>query len=1435
MTITQPTRFTPTGWVWISCRISHLLLDSGESRSNNTSMPALGFHSSGWLLAASWLAFLAVFSAASGESEIGTEGREGRFRESSNQLASTEGLTAAPNRGAPSTPITLRGSLSPGPAEGSVYWEQGGILKRIGSLQPRADGTFEIQVRVPDSAQSGVGRFAILPVNNSRDRNLVSVEFEVVPPERASVQGVVRDASGNHVSGLRVRLRDARGQSIQEVATDMAGHYAFVGLLPGTYIVQTLGDGYPPEGVSVDAGASVNLVATPDESAFSTPPVFLLRAGAIAIPGGSYQGNAVTHVGEWTSHPFARLISLPGKGQPQVKVRFWTELQRGTLSTGAPLIVDFAIRTLSGQVVAHHQATNTQVVYPDVPHDFPAFIWDVNSLDLPPGKLQLRVYASTRIDLAANSKSGETRSLQPASDTVGPGTIVIPLGEWSFQLDVVGLGDRWFNAWTKDRTFKVTRKDFYNLLYEYQATAPNLPGIGTPILNYPIDLQFITVANEFNLGVEVRESMTSDGAWSGQAKANANLILFDQSLINESRSLAGPFGSSLPASTYVLQPSWEVPLPAGISIPVWGGGLPAPIEICGQKFGGELGVFFQVSGAVTLATQLDPSLKLTATMSPAITLALPAKASLELGVCSGHADVTPSATISTPIVVDPALNPPVAWNGLCFTLAASATASLDCCEIVEGSKSVELFDPIQVGSCASPFQAGWISRANPRISLPPNHGSIAVSPLGFAIAVWDHVAMVDGNPRRTAPVFSLFDGTRWTDPTPIAPDTYAGWDPQVAFVEPRRVLVTWIHPRASRSADAASSPAAKRASALVPHGFCSDIADALSGILCGALGAGADIVEAVGDILPFTLPGQPVLANVERGIRWQPPNLITDDDRFDLRPVLTGNPRTGEALLVWLREQDFLPGQQPLALAYSMYSNGTWTTPARLDPEATGMDLQPSPRFDRADRPAIAWIRDADADLTTTMDRRLLFARGGRTWSGPEVASPLVDSPWSPSLDFDTANRPVIAYVVPPFDAASGRRLPADGHLSELQLTRLADRGWLTNAVGNHVRAERPVLGISDANRATLVFRTFGGVMRRSGSSGIAAAVADLEETDPDWSVDVLRSQTPSNPTLAIGMSPGTGDVALFAAPDEDRQGGDVDVVRQYLPSAVDLAFGEEGVSFPDKYPEPGRETLLSVRLTNRGFHRFINQTVSIQFYDREPGREVRPFGEQEFRESLDFGESAEIVFSYTPTDRLPRRIYAVVDGANAIRESNETNNITTGVLGGVPPPQNFVATLLPSGNAVHLQWSAAVTNGGFKYWIWRKPADGPMALIGSTDGEEFTDDSVVPGLRYSYEIDTVEPRGDISSDLLTAALDVPPRDPTSDSDALHLSVASYGGGVHLFWNRVPAVQLEVAEDLNPGVASWTAVTNGMRELGGGVSYSEPSRSLARFFRLARR
>lgn len=1310
-------------------------------------------------------------------------------------------LEIVPQDARPGDPITLRGGVAPENTSVRAFWDQAGRTRPLGDGTVAADGTFGFEVTVPTAAASGLMSVGVVGLG-SGDNEFAWTEMNVLPAAAAGLTGVL----GGGEAGVEVRLLNREGNVLAQAVTGPDGGFAFGNLPAGDFTVQPEAGEYPPGKATLGVGEQQNVMLAPIDLS-KMPPVMLVGLGAIALPGGSYPGPDPVQVGYWGDVPFARLLSLPGKGRPPLNVRVWARVQQTLTSPEGEIEVVF--RVLKGSKRVRTLPATQGTVFGQSPFNFQAWRADFNSLELPQGPLTLEV------------------AVRPVVVRGNPPV----LGEWQYPLEVTDFGPRWYAGAVKDAGLKVGREDFYRLRYEFTGAVPAGPGIGTPLFDEPMDLEFVTLDNRFDLGIALKERFTSDGAWWGQATGKAGLTLFGVPVFEQTLPFAGPFGASLVQSGYQLEPPLQLPLPAGLHLPVWGAGLPTPIHVCGFSFHGQVGIFLDLAGSVSLNSSIHSDLRVDATLTPGIDLALPTGASIEAGPCEATAQITPAIFVGAPIVLDPWGSPPVSWD-VCVQLSGKANASLSCCGIGFG-KSVDLFDPIKAGDCPGVAQSA-LNNAEPPAFAPPLNASLAFSPAGQAAAVWENYARGDGEWLRSAPLISFRRDGVWDAPQPVATEDFAGWEPQVAWLDDRRVVVTWVcHHSAGRGTLRRSTGLAQAG----PTGVCDTVSTALD-LGCSLIGGAVDVVVGVFDsIFAARLDGSASGATPELRMIGPGPVFLTDDEWFDGRPVLASDARSGEALLVWLREQDPAgPTQRPLALYFVSMTPDGWTAPSRLDPDATTLDIQPSVRFDRNGVPAVVWLRDGDGNLGTALDRRLMMSSPGRLgfWSAPSEIPGLPDAAWTPSLDFDLANDPVVAFTAPPVPGEDGVMLPAAGMLSAVHVARRRGGEWSEEPVGAGLTGERPVARVGPDNRAMVVFRGFG-LPGRAWSLGAAvAATADLSSDSPVWNTGRLGAGANRESRLAAEFDPETGEPLILWEERDPLVPESAPELREDAPGWLpDLAVAQGGLTVSNPHPNPGELVTLALTFSNQGLAPLGTETFEVHFFDREPLRGTLPFATAVLQGPLGFGEAMVATARYVPADRLPRTIHALLDGTGTVSEMDESNNAATVALGGLPPVVNLAVTAPPGGGRVELEWENPITDGSVQHWIWRaRTAQGPFELVGGTTDTRFVDQWRLEAGEFIYQVVTLDPSGARSNAALSAPVN-PPGPPPPDGGQLRLAVFRHAESITVTWTDAWDAELEISDALVGPGTRWSTETDGILRVGGSASLTTPLSGMPRFFRLA--
>lgn len=154
------------------------------------------------------------------------------------------------------------------------------------------------------------------------------------------------------------------------------------------------------------------------------------------------------------------------------------------------------------------------------------------------------------------------------------------------------------------------------------------------------------------------------------------------------------------------------------------------------------------------------------------------------------------------------------------------------------TKSIDLFDPVTVGNCPAGVHLHGAEPGAEDLPMPPKRAMIAYSPAGYAAAVWENFEPTADGLVRTAPVYSVFDGTSWSSPKLVAGPEFAGWEPQIGFIDAQNAAISWVIPNAGATRSAA------RLAGVHPHGLC-DLAGDVIEFGCDVIEGAATVVKVI--------------------------------------------------------------------------------------------------------------------------------------------------------------------------------------------------------------------------------------------------------------------------------------------------------------------------------------------------------------------------------------------------------------------------------------------------------------------------------------------------------------------------------------------------------------------------------------------------------------
>jgi hypothetical protein len=649
-------------------------------------------------------------------------------------------------------------------------------------------------------------------------------------------------------------------------------------------------------------------------------------------------------------------------------------------------------------------------------------------------------------------------------------------------------------------------------------------------------------------------------------------------------------------------------------------------------------------------------------------------------------------------------------------------------------KSAEETGPPE-GPAGSPAQTLGIAPLSPQPTVASNG-------TGRALAVWIREESSDpARPDRRL-YYSFNNGTTWSAPARVNNEPALIEGPQVAFLGPSRAGLVWLQSKLS-------------------------LAEALAS-----------------DAGRFLSQSEIYYAEWNNG-RWGNPTRITNDDLFDGAPALASDLASGQVMIIWSRANpSAAPGRLPLEINLARFDGRRWSAPAPVDTSSRSIDFKPIVRFDHQGQAVALWLRDTDNNTQTYEDRQIVMTRfDGRAWSRPETIPNLPPGAYTPSLAFDRNNNPLIAFVVPPIDNQTGKLASGDGNQSQLYAAYRRGSAWEVTPVGPETNAERPIINVNSDNRAIIMYRQFGATSDVHVTGDVAAAVADLNASPLEWTTGYLTAdgqtnwelafdvdqQTAKNFVVNVKQLPGGDETnsapvaeALAQRPTGEWAGSSLDVIRfdgsgpaldtlaqtqpgpsvasAVVPYAVDLRVTPEDITISNPHPLEGDPITLTANVRNVGLKATSAQTsFTVRFYEGTPAG-GRLLYEQRIDTPVRFNTAVPVTFSTTLQRGGVQTVTVVVDPANSIPESDESNNTAQLTFGQPPAPMQLFASANPMARVMSLGWTAPDTRGVDHYEIFRSTTTGrDYEFVGDTTATEFVDSLVRPGVTYYYVVVAVD------------------------------------------------------------------------------------------------
>jgi hypothetical protein len=215
-------------------------------------------------------------------------------------------------------------------------------------------------------------------------------------------------------------------------------------------------------------------------------------------------------------------------------------------------------------------------------------------------------------------------------------------------------------------------------------------------------------------------------------------------------------------------------------------------------------------------------------------------------------------------------------------------------------------------------------------------------------------------------------------------------------------------------------------------------------------------------------------------------------------------------------------------------------------------------------------------------------------------------------------------------------------------------------------------------------------------------------------------------------------------------------VASAVVPYATDLRVTSEDTIISNPHPLEGDSITLTANVRNIGLKATSAQTpFTVRFYEGATAG-GRLLYEQRIDTPLRFNTAVPVTFSTTVQRGGVQTVTVVVDQANSISESDESNNTAQLTFGQTPAPRQLFASARPAERILSLGWTAPETRGIDHYEIFRSTTAGrDYEFVGDTTATEFVDSLVRPGVMYYYVVVAVDIYGtrSVFSNEVTAKL----------------------------------------------------------------------------------
>ena len=718
-------------------------------------------------------------------------------------------------------------------------------------------------------------------------------------------------------------------------------------------------------------------------------------------------------------------------------------------------------------------------------------------------------------------------------------------------------------------------------------------------------------------------------------------------------------------------------------------------------------------------------------VKPAATVAVDAWFNLSaiFGLVEADAHAIPAITVSMPVSYT---NGNKNDSDVCFRYRLdikwhAKVGECPLCDEDGGTKNIfDDYTPKSLLCAPTGLKAARAAAAPPPPSTSP---SLASDGFGHTLAVWS----TDDNDIR----YSAYNGVTWQAPLTLTAN-HKSIHPRVAFFAPNQAIAVWAQ---------------------------------------SGLSAPANFTD--------TVKAQHLAYAVWNGSAWSAPLSLTTPATGEGNVVLAACPSTtggcpsgGAVTAVWIRDAVGNLAQRQFRLFHATYQGGGWGAIQPVDAASTATDSEPTLVY-QGSLPLVAWVRDADRDLSTLADRRLAY----RLLDG---VSPVVvpgDLPAGivePSATIDPSGNLKIAFTLAEdANAFTGNQRTLHSAAQSCTPTCAWSVQKLQDNHGRALRGESPILTLDKNGKGTITFRGLGFGPLPNGqyqafpedAIGMVTLTGEAAQVDVDFVTAVHSPHYLSNDgavnwhqaavydpalnqiqTMAVK---GAAPILPLALTTQHSAAVTTQAVDEVVFATVPLQpdFVVAALTPSKRYPELIDPISVTVQLRNDGVAWQAGRTEQLDleaWWDGDPGVGTLAASTQ-IMELLG-GQIITATMNLTPPVNLDvtHSLLVVVNPQQAVAETSAENNRLATLIGGMPVVTDVVALAQTGNPLVYLQWTPLTDRRVAGYRVYRSEDGGPFAPVGSTFVEGFVDLTASLDHTYHYAVTTFTIDG-VESELSSA------------------------------------------------------------------------------------